>query len=543
VFISNNATRIFETATFDHDHITWDGSSWFGGNGTNEAPDNTDDVKDMTISGSSVSINNALDVDQLTVGAGGGFTLGTDGKFTVYGTTAINGSADLLSTASGTASLITFGATSGQADIERFIPAYPETYFPDEGWHLLSSPVSNQAIQPEFVPSGNPLPLDFDFYKWDETSYTWVNTRDGSQNWNTSFEPNFVVTRGYLVDYYINDVTKTFSGDINSGDYNFDGELSYTPQDNPGWCLLGNPYPSAFNWDDVSRTNVDGGVYVFDGNAGQYRSYNNGLGLSFNGEVPQENGFFVHTNDLGAASLTIPNISRIHTANGFYKSANTVDNVLLLTVEGNNRADQTYVRFEANATENWDGEWDAAKLYGVPSAPQLYTKAPDGRMLSINSTPWKNEQINIPLSLKVGADDIYTISLSEATINESSNIWLKDLTDGTMYDLRENPNVNFIQSPENSADRFMLIINAITGISDPDVNNIRIFSYGDKVFVNVPNTDELLISVEDILGRNVFRKTFEGSLEYNFHIPQNGFFIVTAEQGIISEATKIAINE
>ncbi len=110
---------------------------------------------------------------------------------------------------------------SGMITARRYIPRY----IGDAGWHLLSSPVVEQAIRPVFVSNTNPILGNDDFYKWNELTNYWMNTKDGEGNWNTGFENNFTVGKGYLVAYE-SDVTKTFSGTFNSGDFTYNSATS-----------------------------------------------------------------------------------------------------------------------------------------------------------------------------------------------------------------------------------------------------------------------------------------------------------------------------
>jgi hypothetical protein len=126
-------------------------------------------------------------------------------------TTPNLGADDVFTVKSG-ASVIFSTAPTQKIKVEREIGAWVDDA---HGWHYLSSPVASQAIQPEFVP--NPPTTNEDFYKWDENTNKWINSKDASGNWNSSFESTFTVGKGYLVAY-VSDVTKTFDGVTTVGD-------------------------------------------------------------------------------------------------------------------------------------------------------------------------------------------------------------------------------------------------------------------------------------------------------------------------------------
>jgi len=168
----------------------------------------------------------------------------------------------LKSNNSGDASLLNRGSITfsgeGQAVVERYIGAWSGD---DHGWHLLSSPIAGQNIQPEFVT--DPPNATQDFYKWDEVSGYWINSKLENGSWNPAFDETFTPGAGYLVAYS-EDVTKNFTGVLNNDDIVRNG-LTYTLSSlATGWHLLGNPYPCALEWNQTTGitgwniSNIDG---------------------------------------------------------------------------------------------------------------------------------------------------------------------------------------------------------------------------------------------------------------------------------------------
>ncbi len=458
----------------------------------------------------------------LTITADASLTLPANSFLTVSGTMANNsGTAGFLiqSTASGTGSLI-HETTGVDATAQRYIPKYVSD---STGWHYLSSPVSMQAIRPEFVENGNPVPGNNDFYKWDELTDYWINTKDNSGNWNTSFEDNFIVGQGYAVAYQSNE-NKTFVGDLNAGDFTFDGTtapaITFTAEAGTGWNLMGNPYPSGLDWDLCQRFNIDAAVYVYDGNNGQYISWNGTVGALAEGIVPPMNAFFIKASQ--NPELTISNEARVHTTANFYKSQSFINDLLVLKVVGNGFSDKTYIHFNPQATNNFDSDYDAYKLAGIAAAPQLCTKTGDTR-LSINELPYSEEEIIIPLSIKIGKDGNYTLSVVQNTFWNTVDIELRDLQTQISYDLRTTAQLAFMLST-NNPDRFLIIINGATAIEENQHDNgIEIFSYGNQVFIKTDEAGEAEVSVYNMLGQLVLHRNL--SAFHSAHTKLTGFNI------------------
>jgi hypothetical protein len=106
-----------------------------------------------------------------------------------------------------------------------------------------------------------------------------------------------------------------------------------------GFNLLGNPFSSGLNWDDITNgvyfpfpANTNKGVYFTRNN--QQCSYVNGVGIpaDVSGIIPPMQGFFVKTLSAGN-SITIPAAARTHTnIHGFYKKSLSVIPLVRLTV-------------------------------------------------------------------------------------------------------------------------------------------------------------------------------------------------------------------
>jgi hypothetical protein len=127
--------------------------------------------------------------------------------------------------------------------------------------HFLSSPVHGQDIQPGFV--SDPPDTSIIFSKFDEPSATWISAMTATGSWNTSFENQFINGKGYQFAVPAG-ITKTFIGPLNRGTFTLSCDFT-AASGASGWNLLGNPYPSALNWDAViQKMGVDKALYYYD---------------------------------------------------------------------------------------------------------------------------------------------------------------------------------------------------------------------------------------------------------------------------------------
>ncbi len=371
--------------------------------------------------------------------------------------------------------------TVAEAEVQR--------YFANSDFHFLSSPVTN-------INFGTVFPLNQDAVwarEYDEPSGDWVNL----------FVYDFMeVGLGYSIEmtepqmalfpgvFNSNDVTKTLSYQNMGGD-----------PDRAGWNLLGNPFQSAISWNAmvgiIPAAVVEAAVYVWDG--AQYVSWNGFTGELTDGIIPAQNGFFVKAM-VDQEIFNIPLSARVHSNIPFYKS--NLANLLKLSANGNNFSDAAFIRFNEAATPLFDGQHDAYKLWGLNEAPQLYSIVP-GDVLSINELPFEGNEV-VNLGFRCGVGGTYSITASGMeSFNASTPVMLEDLKINTIQDLRQNPVYNFTYNTSDNENRFRVHFKAATGINDPSLGGISVYSYNHTVVIT--NTTGLAgdVRIYDLAGREL----------------------------------------
>jgi hypothetical protein len=471
----------------------------------------------------------------LTINSSAELTIADDGFLTVHGTFTNNGTLTINSTASYTGSLI---ENSGvDATIKRYIAAWINN---DRGWHLLSSPVSSQAIQPEFVP--NPPTSDEDFYKLDEaaSSENWVNSKDNSGNWNSSFESTFGVGTGYLVAYKTAQ-TKSFSGTTNHNDVSISG-LSYTSTSAyKGWHLLGNPYPSALKWNTTAwgLTNIDGTCQIWDESSASYTV------LSAGDIIPQMQGFMIHVNDAAGGSLTIDASDRVHSNENWYKNGKqNKENRLVLTAVDPERmtAQKSIIEIKDDATDTgFDTEYDAHFLAGF--APQFYSVT-DGIALALNALPSLTDETEIPfVFIKNSSTDFYITVEGIETLNPAEKVYLKDLKTGYTQLLNDNPRYDFSSQDGDDPNRFVLLF-APVGIKDNIAQQpFNIYNSGNKVIVVSNDNENATVNIYNVSGQLVKTVKTNGNRKTSVNLGNHkGLFIVSVTNGNCIQNQKVILN-
>ncbi|MFZ4707443.1 MAG: YDG domain-containing protein, partial [Bacteroidales bacterium] len=477
----------------------------------------------------------------------GSLSISSSGTLTVSGSLTNNMSQSGLvieSNASSSGSLIT--SSSPPATVQRYLTNYISVN--DQKFHFVSSPVSAQAIQPEFVPSA--INSGQDFFAYSEPDNSWINSKTSGNIWNTDFDTYFAAGKGYMVAYPTAAVLKNFKGNLNS--YPSGTPLAitctYTSTKGKGWNLLGNPFTSAIDWDIVTKGDgIDAALYYYDAAAQNYRYYIRlgSLGTLGGGSryIPAMQGFMVHANSTGTSkTVTIQNGNRVHQAQTtYYKSTNTVPGSLSLKVAANGLEDEAYIYFNANATNSFDGQYDAYKLRSYnTSVPALYTNASDGSELAINGLPEIAENAVIPVSFVAGMDGEYTLSANLQNI-PNAIVYLIDTKLDKTQNLSANAVYTFNASTTDQPSRFKLTFNSVGIIEPGNAETLRIYMEAGNLYVSGSFTANTEIRVTNMLGQIMLRARTSGNAltTLNANSLPNGVYVVSLVSGSKSVSRKI----
>ena len=440
------------------------------------------------------------DGSSLEVDAGISFTVTGDCTFSDSECMVLKSPAD----SAATASFIHDGSINGTGTItiERFIKKYESAS--DSRYHMISSPVTSQAIQPSFV--GSPPEGEVDFYRWEETTATWINCKDGSGVWNTSFQTsdnrNFIAGRGYLVAYP-EDATKSFTGILNSGDLS--PAITFTSGDYSGFTLVGNPFTSALDCEIYQwmKSNVDNAIWVWDGEAGNYRSWNGSVGTLTGGIIPAMQGFFIHANS-SSPSLTIPASSRVHSTQTYYKT--TPENTLQLTVNMERWSDGVVIQCHDSASPGFDEKQDVLKMFGSPDAPQIFIEQ-DEICLSVDVCQVGESGWRIPLAFIAGTAGAHQLVVEGIeTFSIGKNIYLEDHLEQEIINLRTTQSYSFDAEEGYTSDRFTIRFGEPAEIIESEsVMEITIQVRDNILFINGMNEMNCSINFQlfDLTGRMV----------------------------------------
>ncbi|MGV8114708.1 MAG: T9SS type A sorting domain-containing protein [Lentimicrobium sp.] len=485
---------------------------------------------DGTISSNSNStlvINNASGVvldknvsltGNLTI-TSGSVTINFGKQLTVIGTlTNTQGVTGLVikSDDTGTGSLI-HSTGNVPATVERYISGHNNVA--DAGWHLLGSPVAAFDIDGSSFDPG----ASDDFYAWQESNSTWMNHKQGTPS-------QIVPGTGYLVSYETSGA-KTFTGALNAADQT----VTVTREgagDYAGFNLIGNPFASAITWGSGwSLGSVGGVAYVWDEATKDY------IDIEAGDPIPSANGVMVYLGgEETSQSLTIPAAARIHSSQGWYKSAGGRI-VLVANDPDRGAAKRSVIRFNESATEGFDLAWDGYYLRGF--APGFYSVS-NGMNYSVNTLPSMNNTLVIPMGFEKTVSSGFSIELQESI--PGAVVYLTDKKTGTVTNLTDNGAYHFTAAEGDDANRFTLHFGTL-GMDDPSTAApVHIYAYGGVVYLNGLDA-KASVTITDLTGRVVMAERVNGNglAMLNAGSLPKGVYVVTAVAGSRVVSAKVIL--
>ena len=521
----------------------------------------------QTIGGTGEYIN----FEGITVNSGASVEIPASKAATANGVLTVNGNFTLITPigSSVSGSLITNSTIGGTGTIT--VQRYLTT---SERFQHISIPMANitsdlLAVDP------NPGYLNPNFYTMNEASdidpdpsnSNYSNWSNYDDVWNrVQTDINTPVTlnsgTGYTF-YHTQDINVSFATssavDLSSGDKVF--AVTYTDNDDgnsngnyyDGWNLLGNPFPSALDFNALTRpTHMDAALYLWNGTnyiyygsgqiSGSEQSLNEGTGEA--GIIPAMQSFIVHmtkTEDGNLSEpLTIANSARTHSSQAMYKDKqNETPDFPFIKLQAvnnsNEKTDETIVRFIGEAAESFEGGTDMFKMFASGDVPQIYsfTSVPEFP-LAINTLPNNNLNRTTPLGYYSSEAGSHTISATEMNFPSETNVYLLDTETNTEINLNEQPTYSFNHAGGDLRGRFYLFSGPGSPNSTNEINNseISVWSANRNIFIRINTTSsdiDAIVKVYDLLGKPIKSQRMFTGLEEIHVASAEGIYIVNIQ--------------
>jgi hypothetical protein len=437
------------------------------------------------------------------------------------------------------------------------------TLAPNHYWYL-SSPIKGTKggwFNP-VDPDGNGDHYVYVFEVVDNR-WQWVQLGD------SDLEKGIDEMQGIATYYYTDSTHLEYSGVVHNQNVTIE-------PDDPGYHLVGNPYPTAIDWEDPSGWTREGfsstiWSWINDGGERVIQTYNNngddlpgvwtlepqGYDASTISHIPAYQSVWMKQESETAVPLTVNRSARVKESDAPLKSASSGsgDNsfeMIRIKAENAHTMDATVLYFNGSFSAGKGREDSEKRFNGSRKVPEVYTRI-NTQAHAINGQPSLNADENAyPLSVRnrVEGEVRLVFDLDEFT-DETYEIFLEDQVTGAWTDLREVR--EYAYTPEQMGkdhDRFVLHLDKIkevpTRVENPDssdAGDITIVGKDDYALVTISHEllrgENAVIDLMDMNGRLLERKEVS-ERETEVSLPaNNGIYIVKVTAGGQQKSEKV----
>lgn len=314
---------------------------------------------------------------------------------------------------------------------------------------------------------------------------------------------------------------------------NFPFTLTFTgASGDPGWNLLGNPYPSPVDWDefhDAGRTgsspdysgtdyeHLDATIYIYDPNLNGYRSYNafSNVGTLPNGQIPLGQAFFVKTTNSNPSMM----FRESHKINSNPYSAfktDQPDNHFKVTLKYNEfNADEFVFKYFAGSSETYDPA-DIIKFQNPTVNISSYGS--DNKFLTVSCMT--EDAVNDTIHLAVSGSVTGTYQFAFAGLPDfapGKGVYLIDNFTSSVVNMRNTASYDFNINTSNTAsfgnNRFIIVIDNQSNTGLPvKLTTLKASKSNGKAVLTWQTASEIssaVFEVEKLNSENVFVKVGE----------------------------------
>ncbi len=458
------------------------------------------------------------------------------GTLTTNGGVIINHNAMLLH---GTGTTLGGGEVSGNVIVKRNLPTA-------DRFHYIGSPVNNVAVNgfgivpsvfngsngSQMIPQSTCDPAAL------ETGSPWANLLELREDatvlsncsqslWHVKSAGTLENARGYAAMAYgtstqnlsfdgtVNNGTVTYTGLGNSGpvppappallDPFNGGTLIYR-----GWHMVSNPYPSPITF------GANNGTLTGMGFDAQVQVWNSALNTWVpsvsNAVLPVAQGFQIRNSGSSPLSFTTTNAMRTPAAATFYDMP--WEQYLTVTLENNTHNMQTVIFFHEDATDGYDGQLEANRLFGGTEVPVIYTLAANGmeHMAFNGYAPLYNETKTVPMGVyDGGAPGSFSLRFQDLNTLINTAVTLEDTKLNTFTPVNEDFVYNFTTQTDDETNRFRVHFNMLddTQIGMQTQSLFSVFPNPAEDMIHITFTDALqgyTLQLRDLSGKTLLSR-------------------------------------
>ncbi|PCI96945.1 MAG: hypothetical protein COB15_08785 [Flavobacteriales bacterium] len=212
-----------------------------------------------------------------------------------------------------------------------------------------------------------------------------------------------------------------------------------------------------------------------------------------------------------------------------------LNNAFRFKITGNGYSDETIIRLVNGASVNFDGSYDAWKLFSLnPNVPSLYTQISPGQELSINALPDYTKDTSIIIYTHIPANGTYTLNIEELfPLTSNYKVSITNLNTNTHYRILGDTSIVLSLDTQQYSPTFMFNISTLASSSVVDETCFGM-NDGSLMVNNLGNTNWDIVILDS--NNNIVVNSTSNSGVNNFNNLTPGDYSAEIDsKGIIDE--------
>ena len=341
----------------------------------------------------------------------------------------------------------------------------------------------------------------------------------------------------------IYDLSKPNTGDISIAVKNNGAGNTYF-EFTSEFNLVGNPYPSDLDWDEVyntNRSNISPTYYYYiDGGKSTNSPLKHGWEAYSKGDNTPDryinNGQAFGVVCTTPGNITLNNSQRTHeVGSGFNKKEETKKYLEVIT-KTSEYIDIAKIKFNEEATSDFDYHLDAFKLNSFVGSPNVSFISSDNKKMYICEMP---EARDIDLGFNMSKDDEVTFSLNNT--DDFTEIILEDKVDSIFTDLKIKPYTFKHLENDKKIGRFTL--HFVHGTIEYTSTKLKVYYYSNIIHLNHKILTNATVRIYSMFGQEVYKNQYSvlNDVEINANFSK-GIYIVVVDSDSGKTTTKLRVN-
>ena len=362
--------------------------------------------------------------------------------------------------------------------------------------------------------------------------FTWSTSSSDTlaTNWSglTDLSGNITAGSGFLAYVYADDDYTGSSGSTTfpktlsvSGTENGDGITPTINTTNDEWSLVGNPYASTIDWDNVNDANTTGTAYVWNPNdgSGAWDVWTGSTGDLTDGLIAPFQAFFIQNASSGTPSITFNNDDKTTGGSFLGKLAESEPSIIRMEIDGpNGISNSSWMEFsDEGSLESTIREAFELQTLAFSSVQFGFQKGDD--LMDIVHLPEQGDEYSLPVVINSTESGEFLLSVTDFNLPSNLEVTFHDHRSGISTILEEGIAIRIDLESQAKAKKPRKLLE--TGLTMKSKSSDHQFSISVNTVATTVNVEEGEEPNAFVLSQN-YPNPFNPSTTITYSLEQAG---------------------